>query len=64
MLEDASAGRPGTHPTEVDSHVGSLLRVLHESVLNEPVPERFLDLLRQIDAKGEAEVAAALAKPG
>ena len=41
--------------------IGTLLRVLHEAVLLEPVPERFLTLLRQID--GQPVVDGALADP-
>jgi hypothetical protein len=41
------------NPTEVNAHVGALLRSMHDSVLNEAVPDRFLDVLRQIDDKVE-----------
>jgi hypothetical protein len=51
-------------PTEVNSHVGALLRSMHDSVLKEPVPDRFLDLLRRIDEKADAApTAATLAEP-
>ncbi|MEI9986200.1 MAG: NepR family anti-sigma factor [Aliidongia sp.] len=50
---------PGSEsrPAEVNSHIGSLLRVMHDSVLNEPVPDRFLELLREIESRG-GDVAA------
>lgn len=56
------SGAPDTVPSqlEVNSHVGALLRTMHDSVLNEAVPDRFLDLLRQID--GKSDQAAALAE--
>ena len=65
MPGDASADRraPDAVPrsAEVNTHVGALLRTMHESVLNEAVPDRFLELLRQIDHKGE-DAAPALAE--
>jgi Anti-sigma factor NepR len=56
------SGAPDTvpRPLEVNTHVGALLRTMHDSVLNEAVPDRFLELLRQIDDKGDP--AAALAE--
>lgn len=50
---------PGTvpNPLEVNTHVGALLRTMHDSVLNEAVPDRFLDLLHQIDDEN-ARIAA------
>lgn len=31
------------------SHIGARLRALYKSVESEPVPEKFLDLLQQLD---------------
>ncbi|HLZ64642.1 MAG TPA: NepR family anti-sigma factor [Aliidongia sp.] len=36
---------------DVESHIGGRLRAMYDSVLREPVPDRFLDLLRQLDTK-------------
>ncbi|HEV2677677.1 MAG TPA: NepR family anti-sigma factor [Aliidongia sp.] len=36
---------------DVETHIGGRLRAMYDSVLREPVPDRFLDLLRQIDDK-------------
>lgn len=36
----------------VQSHLGAMLREMYDSTLKEPIPERFLDLLRQIDSTG------------
>ena len=57
-------GAPETVPraVEVNAHVGALLRSLHESVLNEAVPQRFLDLLHRINGKSE-DGAVDLAEP-
>jgi hypothetical protein len=51
---------PGSEPrpAEINSHIGSLLRVMHDSVLNEPVPDRFLELLREIEGRGGDAAAA------
>ncbi len=46
------------HPLEVNTHVGALLRTMHDSVLNEKVPDRFLDLLREIDDKADRPAVA------
>src|SRR5271166_5150940 len=54
----AGSKTPGTRPVAlepgVQAHIGSLLRGLYDSALREPVPDRFLDLLREIDARTEA----------
>lgn len=36
---------------DVETHIGGRLRAMYDSVLREPVPDRFLDLLRQLDSK-------------
>jgi hypothetical protein len=36
---------------DVEAHIGSRLRAMYDSVLREPVPDRFMDLLRQLDTK-------------
>jgi hypothetical protein len=33
----------------VEAHIGGLLKSMYDSVLQEPVPDRFLDLLQQIE---------------
>jgi hypothetical protein len=50
-------GRPGLIGGGADSDFDSLtaaLRQMHDSIANEPVPDDFLDLLDQIDAKMSA----------
>jgi len=39
---------------DVEAHIGGRLRAMYDSVLREPVPDRFLDLLRQLDTKMSA----------
>ena len=50
---------------EVETRIGTRLRAMYDSVLREPVPDRFLDLLRQIDDKisAQAEADKPAAKP-
>jgi hypothetical protein len=59
-------GTPGHEPTGfeagVQAHISNLLKAMYDSALNEPVPERFLELLRQMDAQaaaGQADAAEA-----
>jgi hypothetical protein len=42
---------PFDGPTAPAPRIGALLRIMHEAMLLEPMPERFLELLRQIDGK-------------
>jgi hypothetical protein len=48
----------------VSAHIGNLLRAMYDSALNEPVPQRFLDLLREMDAKTEPAAEVSLPGPG
>lgn len=49
---------------DVEAHIGGRLRAMYDSVLREPVPDRFLDLLRQLDTKMTAQSEQpAAAKP-
>ena len=40
--------------TSIDHGVGNRLRDFYEPTIREPVPDRFLDLLRRADGKGVA----------
>ena len=42
---------PSTVPNEKEEWIGRQLRQVYDKALNEPIPERFLDLLKQIDDK-------------
>ena len=35
----------------VDEHIGRHLRAVYDDVLNQPIPDRFLDLLNQLGSK-------------
>ncbi len=53
-LAKPQEGVPGARPgidAEVQAHIGRQLRTVYDSVANEPVPDRFLRLLRELDKK-------------
>jgi hypothetical protein len=39
--------------SEVQGHIGRQLRAVYDEVLSQPIPERFLELLNQLDARSE-----------
>jgi hypothetical protein len=50
--------QPGREPsgnaqrgTDVHAYISRQLRAVYDDVAKQPVPERFLDLMRQLDAK-------------
>jgi chorismate mutase len=49
------SGDPGRTPLAADSDkeewIGQQLRAVYDKTLNEPIPERFLELLKKIDEK-------------
>lgn len=42
---------PSMVANEKEEWIGRQLRAVYDKALNEPIPERFLDLLKQIDDK-------------
>ncbi|MCF1503346.1 MULTISPECIES: NepR family anti-sigma factor [unclassified Afifella] len=48
MLADSNGRENGMHPL-VQSQIGKHLRAVYDDVVNEPVPQRFLDLLEQLE---------------
>ena len=57
---NAHTDKPVPLEVGVQAHIGNLLRAMYDSALKEPIPERFLELLRQMDAKPHADDAPAL----
>ena len=64
MKDDDTAGRPGQMQTElnqrkprgrlgrdVQSKIGQQLRAMYDGVVSEGVPDRFNEMLRQLDEK-------------
>lgn len=45
----AAANKAGLAPA-VQKHIGNLLRVSYQDLLTEPVPDRFANLLEQLEA--------------
>lgn len=51
--EDVAAGRShGLSPT-LQGHIGRQLRAVFDEVAREPVPERFLQLLKDLEQSGD-----------
>ncbi len=46
---DVRTGRRKSTDDEVHSHIGSRLKAYYDQVLTQPVPDRFENLLRQLD---------------
>jgi hypothetical protein len=44
---------PKAPPPEVADHVSRRLKAVYDDVLNQPIPDRFLDLLKVLDADGK-----------
>jgi hypothetical protein len=38
---------------QIQEHIGRQLRALYDDLLNQPVPDRFSELLEQLDRKAE-----------
>jgi hypothetical protein len=66
MTDDENPSRPGSMQTEVtqkktrgrlgrdvQSKIGQQLRSMYDDVVSEGVPERFTEMLRQLDEKKE-----------
>ena len=47
--------RSGKVGDDVQAHIGERLRIHYEDVLSEPVPDRFLELLRQLERRERGE---------
>lgn len=43
----AAAGRPGT--TDVQAYIGRQLRAVYDDVVKQPIPDRFLALMKQLE---------------
>ena len=47
--------RSGQVGDDVQAHIGDRLKALYDDVLSEPVPDRFLDLLSQLERRERGE---------
>jgi hypothetical protein len=51
---DAKAKVKKSAVAHFDAHIGKELRQLYASILEEPIPKRFLDLLQSLEEEGKA----------
>ncbi|CAN5421253.1 NepR family anti-sigma factor [soil metagenome] len=47
-------GKPGGLNTEIQSRIGHQLRAMYDDVVRQGVPDRFADLIRQLDSQEAA----------
>jgi anti-sigma factor NepR-like protein len=47
----AERSMPGALATELPGHLGAPLRAIYGALVNEPVPEKFFHLLKELEAK-------------
>lgn len=43
--------RKETPPANIEVHIGRQLKAIYDDVLNQPIPDRFLDLLSKLEEK-------------
>jgi len=56
MLTEVNQRRPkGRLGRDVQSKIGQQLRAMYDGVVNEGVPDRFVQMLRQLDEQKSAE---------
>ena len=39
-------------PVDIQAHIGSKLKALYAEIVNQPIPEKLLELVRKLEAKG------------
>jgi hypothetical protein len=52
----ATACEPVALEPGVQAHIGNLLKTMYDTTLKEPVPERLLAVLRQMDGKSDVAI--------
>lgn len=53
--EDTAGRNPkGELSKDVQARIGSQLRAMHDDIVNEGVPDRFIDLLSRLDNAGKS----------
>jgi hypothetical protein len=45
--------RPGT--ADVQAYIGRQLRAVYDDVVKQPIPDRFLDLMKQLEKQGRQD---------
>lgn len=59
----AGAGKQGGLNAEIQSRIGHQLRAMYDDVVRQGVPERFAEMIRQLDSQEAAAQVAAGAGP-
>jgi hypothetical protein len=49
-VQPNKSGKPGNLNSEIQSRIGHQLRAMYDDVVRQGVPDRFADLIRQLDA--------------
>jgi hypothetical protein len=62
-MRDSKATKSVPLSKELQNHIGSKLRAVYGQLVQEPVPERFSELLKQL-SNAEAPVAVKAQAPG
>ncbi len=52
MFTGGASHDDGLHPL-IQSQIGKHLRAVYDDVVNEPVPDRFIELLEQLEASAQ-----------
>lgn len=55
MNKEARSERPGKLSRETQAKIGEQLRKIHDDIVEEGVPDRFVKLLSQLDGKNSGE---------
>ncbi len=53
--EKSKAGKQGGLNSEIQSRIGHQLRAMYDDVVRQGVPDRFADMIRQLDSPTAAE---------
>jgi hypothetical protein len=64
MVESGKKNKAPALPPDVQVKIGEKLKALYDDVVRQPVPDRFRDLLSQLDAAKLAATPAAEASKG
>jgi hypothetical protein len=49
----SSSGPPGVLGRDIQARIGDQLRAMHDDIVNQGVPDRFVDLLARLDRRDE-----------
>jgi hypothetical protein len=58
MVEPGKKKKPPALPADVQVRIGEKLKAIYDDVVRQPVPDRFKDLLSQLETAPAASLAA------